>query len=598
MASFLGEIRRRKIFQVGAVYLVVAWMIMQIVDVVNEPLSLPDWFDTVVILFLAIGFPISLIISWAFDVTAEGLVRDTGRVPRLQRGRRVEYVLVALLVVAAGWIAYRELDFSTSSSSASSSEPSIAVLPFANLSADPDQEFFAEGIAEEIGFALSRVQGLNVVGRSSAFQFGGQARDLREIGRTLGATHLIEGSVRRSGSEVLVTTQLVSAASGLQILANSYRRELTDVFEVQEEIARAVTSSLQVPLGLRGDERLVADPGITPDDYSQFLRASRLFHSRGLESIKQAVELLLEIVSRNQGFARAWALLAQAYSFVPNFEPAWLSADFEQLAPIVADTMPKAEMAARRALDLDPNLAAGHYALALALELQGQLIEADQHYQQAFALAPDDPDVLHLYSRFLASVGRLEDALALRQRLLVVDPLVPIYRAMTAWVLWLNGRDGEATEMGENLQPLLRSYTLSPIVASQGRYDYAAEVIESAPAGMYLPGTVEDATRLLRSAPIEIPSPESLPRLGLLEFVSLYIGAPLRALDPFEESVRIGYSVSIFNALLWHSSYAEVRRTERFKMFLHDAGVVEYWDENGWPEEFCSRVTSEDFVCE
>jgi adenylate cyclase len=451
-------------------------------------------------------------------------------------------------------------------------------------------------MTEEIGLALSKVPGLELVGRTSAFQFRDQARDLRDIGAELGATHLVEGSVQKSGSIVRVRARLVRADSGVEVWNDGYNFEMTDVFAVQEEMARAVTSSLLGPLGLKESGSLVASRAIEGDDYEEYLRAKNLFHSRGLDAIRQARDLLEGVVGRNPDFAPAWALMAQAYHFIPNFDPAWFSGDFDGLHASVSSSMPRAVEAANKAIMLDPELADGYYSLALALEEQGNLTKADDLYRQALALNEHDPDVLHLYSRLLAKVGYLDQAWSMRERLLKVDPFVPVYRSVSAFVLWVKGRDAEAIAMADDLPPSQRGYTLSRILASNGHYAEAAEVIERDSEGLYLPGTAEQAARLLR-APTEVPAAQSLPKLGLLAFAYLYVGAPERALEPHEEGVAVGYSVSIFDAFLWHKSYATLRRSERFKAFLRNAGIVAYWDVHGWPE-FCRRVGSDDFACQ
>lgn len=258
---------------------------------------------------------------------------------------------------------------------------------------------------------------------------------------------------------------------------------------------------------------------------------------------------------------------------------------------------PKAEMAAQRAIELDPNLASGYYSLALALEQRGELIEAEELFQRAYELDRNDPDVLHLYSRMLAKVGRLEDAQSMRERLTYLDPLVQVYRAVAAFVLWLLDRDDEAIAMAENLEPLHRSYVLSRMLAANGRYAYAADVVESDSRELNVPGTTEEVTRLLRIAPGVVASPESLPHLGLFAFAYLYVGAPERALEPHEDGVEVGYSVSIFNALLWHSSYTELRKTERFETFLRNAGIVAYWRQRGWAD-FCQPLDDYEFECD
>lgn len=594
--SFFGELKRRKTFQVVAVYAVVAWLLVQIVATVEQPLNLPNWFDTAVIVLLAVAFPITLIISWAFDATTEGFVRDKGGKSGRHGSHLIEYALLGLIIVAAGWISYREFGFSSQPTTAPGGTLSIAVLPLVNLSGDPDQEVLSDGLTEEISFALARVEGLDIVGRTSVFQFKNVARDLREIGRALDADYLIEGTVQTSGTLVRVTPKLIRSDSGREVWTDRVQVESTDLFELQEQVARAVVASLEAPLGLSESKRLVANRSIDAQDYREYLRARDLFRTRGLVAITEAAKLLEGVVDRNADYAPAWALLAQAYDFIPNFEPAWLSGDFESLRPIVLELAPKAEAAAMRAIELDEELASGFNSLALLREQQGRLTEAEDLYQRALGLDRNDPDSLHLYSRLLAKVGRLEEALAMRERLSEVEPFVDVYQWVYAFVLWLNGRDSEAIAMAENVPTEARSYTLSRMLASMGRYEEAAEIVQSSPEGMYLPGTTNEAARLLRIAPTAVPSPDSLPNLGLLAFAYLYAGAPERALEPHEGGVEVGYSVGIFNAFLWHTSYAALRKTDRFEKFLRSAGIVDYWRERGWPE-FCRPLGPADFEC-
>jgi TolB-like protein len=220
--SFFGELKRRKVFQVAAVYAVVSWLLVQIVATIEHPLRLPDWFDTAIVVLLATGFPITLIISWAFDVTSEGLVRDRGGVSVHRRGHGIEIVLTGLLIGASAWIGYRELGIFFSPNDTSDARISIAVLPLSNISGDPEQEPISDGMTDEISYALSRLDGLNLVGRTSVFQFKNEARDLRDIGRALGATHLLEGSVQVSGTQVRITLSLIRADSGVEVWADRF----------------------------------------------------------------------------------------------------------------------------------------------------------------------------------------------------------------------------------------------------------------------------------------------------------------------------------------------------------------------------------------
>jgi len=262
--SLLGEIKRRKVFQVAAVYAVVAWLLVQIVDVVNEPLSLPDWFDTAVIMALAIGFPIAVILAWAFDLTPEGVVKDQGTDPN--GGRRIEYVLIGLLVVSVGWLAYRveiippqpfvEVVTEEVIADLSRDRHSIAVLPFANESAaEENAEFLANGLHDDILTQLAKINSLSVISRTSVLAYRDTLKLMSEIGEELGATSIVEGRVQRAGDMVRINVQLIDAATDMHIWGEIYNRELTadNIFEIQANVATSIAAALEAGLPMWAD---------------------------------------------------------------------------------------------------------------------------------------------------------------------------------------------------------------------------------------------------------------------------------------------------------------------------------------------------------
>jgi tetratricopeptide (TPR) repeat protein len=298
------------------------------------------------------------------------------------------------------------------------------------------------------------------------------------------------------------------------------------------------------------------------DTYQKFLRARAMVHSRGYGTLAEGTTLLEEVTASDPEYAPAWAYLAQAYVFGLNYHPAWLSGDFETLRPLVAELMPKAEAAARRAVELDPSLADGYALLGLTLELRGDLPQAEDLYRRAIAL----------------------------------DPFVPIYNVVTSWLFWLNGETDVALALSAALPPFHRGYASPRLLAALGRYQEAADLIAGNAPGMFLPGVTEAAASLLRSAPVRAASPEALPRLGWFNFVYLHVGALDRTLEFYEDGVDAGYSVSASNMLLWLPYYVSLRKTERYKDFMRKRGVVEYWRKRGWPE-LCRPLNADDFAC-
>lgn len=475
---------------------------------------------------------------------------------------------------------------------------SVAVIPFANVSADATQEFFSDGITDEIASALARVPSLRIVARSSAYTFKNQTKQAVEVGQALGATHLIEGSVRVDGSRFRITAQLIEARSGLQVWSETYERNVSDVFATQEEIAQAIAHSLRLPLGLHDTGSLVRNRTADTETYDQYLRAKALVRTRGLKPLTDATALLENVVARDPAYAPAWAVLAIAYEVQPIFEPAYLGLDTTRLSQVVRNVLPKADAAARKAVALDPSLPEGYAALAHSEDLRGHLVEAEDLYLKALALNAETPDALHYYADLLAAAGRLKEAFAIRQRLQVLEPFVPIFNGNTAAHLWLNGQTDAAIALVKTVpDTVLQSFYIPMMQAAAGRHREAARSLTETYSGIYPRDMVEAATHLLLHNSGMHSPPKTLPPLGALWWSAAAAGHPSELLTSHEAFADAGYSLPVITAFLWHPAYAEARKTERFKVFMRKVGIVAYWHARGWPE-FCRALGSDDFVCE
>jgi TolB-like protein/DNA-binding SARP family transcriptional activator len=475
---------------------------------------------------------------------------------------------------------------------------SIAVLPFANLSADPEQEFFADGMTEEITSALAKVPDLQVVGRTSAFAFKEQNKDSRTIGQALGATHLIEGSVRKAGTRVRITAQLIRADNNLHLWTESYDRELTDVFAIQEDIAKAIATSLRVPLGLKAGERLVSNRTSDLESYEQYLRAKALYRARALPD---AMKILEPMLARDAGFAPAWALLAQANVVAVNFSTEVRSGSLEEARRVVKSTQEKAEMAAREAIRLDPRNAIGYAVLGRVQDGYYQKWAAgDDLYKQALALDPNEPDALLNYAVSLAGGGHLKEALRTMERLRTLEPFVPIFNVMDAHFLQLTGRIPAAISILEAIPAdagggLYRNVFLAQAYAATGRYALAADTLLLVTSNQVGRQSVEDAARLLRSAPEKTKAPQALPALAAdLDVVYAYVGASDRIMENYERANELRRG---FFDIIWLPELAPLRNSKRFKAVAREAGLVDYWRARGWPD-LCRPVGSDDFVCD
>jgi TolB-like protein/Flp pilus assembly protein TadD len=474
---------------------------------------------------------------------------------------------------------------------------SIVVLPFENLSPDPDQEFFSAGMTEEITSALAKIPDLRVVGRTSAFQFKGQNQDLRAIGQALSATHVVEGSVRKAGTRLRITAQLINAENGVSLWTENYDREYADVFAIQEDIATAIAASLRMPLGLRAGERLVNNRTNDLKAYEDYLRV-RVIGALAL-TVPNSVAILEDAVARDPGFAPAWATLALLYT-TRSVVLSRQSGSVEEVRLSVRSMLQRAEMAAQKAIQLDSRYAAGHGVLGTVRLREGRWSEAERLYEQALALDPDDPETLQGYGGFLANVGRLKDALQARESLLRLEPFVPLYIFNVAGVMHVNGLNARAAAMLEAIPPnrvnYNRNFLLGAIYATEGQYSKAADqllLIDTQVSKQ----AVQDASQLLRTAPTKAQSPDDLPALQAdLNFVYAHVGALERVLEFPERVLAIRHFTPTAFIQVWNPLYAPLRKTERFKRLMREAGLVAYWREKGWPD-LCRPVGADDFEC-
>ncbi|MDH3422777.1 MAG: tetratricopeptide repeat protein, partial [Gemmatimonadota bacterium] len=400
-----GELNRRKVIPVVVSYAVVVFVLLQVAEITFAPLGLPDWALTLVVVLSIAGFPVTVVLAWVFDLTPGGVKKD-----EVTPGEAVHQLPVAPHDGSPG--------------------PSVAVLPFEDMSPEQDQEFFCDGIAEEILNYLVQIEQLRVASRTSSFQFKGQRTDVSEIARHLHVDAVLEGSVRKSGQRIRVTTQLINASDGYHLWAESFDRELEDIFEIQEEIARSVAGALEVTLTARVPEAYATrDIGA----YELFLRGGHYFRRWGLRNVEFAVQMFEKAVEMDSGYARGWAALADSYAMICMY---W-EADEVKLEG--------ADRASQQALALAPDLAEAHVSRGLYHVLRGEPELAEARFGRALELDPHLFEALYFYARVAVQQGRLEQAAALYERAERARPedfqtpilLRQVYRAL--------GRGDEAT---------------------------------------------------------------------------------------------------------------------------------------------------------
>jgi tetratricopeptide (TPR) repeat protein len=403
--------------------------------------------------------------------------------------------------------------------------------------------------------------------------------------------------VRKAGTRLRITAQLINAGSGVSIWTDNYDREYSDVFAVQEDIATAIAGALRMPLGLKPSERLVNNRTNDFQAYENFLRV-RMTGALA-RNLPNAHVILEQAIARDPNFAPAWASLAGAYRARGNVATRQ-SASVDEVRQVAQSWLDKAEMAARKTIELDPRLASGYGELATVQHRRGKWMEAESLYVQALAIDPDEPETLQGYSGLLMNIGRLEDALRMRESLLRLEPFVLIYNYVTAVTMHINGEDARAKSILEAIPPNLlsynRNYALATLYAAEGQYAKAADTLLLINAQVP-PSAVEEAARLLRTAPAKTLTPKDLPALQAeLNFVYAHIGALERVMEYPERVVRVG-NMGGGLYLIWDPLYAPLRKTERFKKLMRDAGIVGYWRAKGWPDR-CRPVGADDFVCD
>ncbi len=393
------------------------------------------------------------------DVTpGESIAPQTAR--RMERSMLVLFALALALFgfdkfylapkreAAAISVAREEVKAQTLTEARASSEKSIAVMPFVNVSSDKEQEYFSDGMTEEVLNALANVPNLAVTARTSVFSLKGQNKDVREIGKLLGVAFVLEGSVRKAGDELRITAQLIRADNGFHLWSETYDRKLENVFDLQAELAGAIAKALELPLGLGGDAALVGERSADPHAYALYLQARAGHRARG-DGVKKAIALYREVLKRDPKFAPAWAGLASSLAVLPWYVP-------EAEKPAAAAAMQEAEAAAKQALALSPDLPQAHTALATIYTFQWQWALAEQHFKRALVLSPNDAELHQQHAEWLAAVGRNEEAFAAASKAVALDPLVPIYLNVKANLALFSGRLDEVIEIRQ------AAYALGP----------------------------------------------------------------------------------------------------------------------------------------
>jgi TolB-like protein/Flp pilus assembly protein TadD len=474
LPNFFAELQRRHVYKVGAAYAVAGWLVVQIVTQVFPIFEVSALAQRIIVLVIVAGFPITLILTWLFDITPKGIVRTddlpaTGESHAMQRervgmDRKMNYVLALLLVTAIGYFVLDRTVLRRDSAQATSNAKSIAVLPLVNTSGDAANDYFSDGLSEELIAVLAKIPGLKIIGRSSSFLFKGKSDNSRTIGEKLGVTNLLEGSVRKQGDRVRIVAELINAADGRALWSETYDRELKDVFAVQSEIATAVTEQLKIKLLGAPAKSDAAPSNNNLAAYNALQQGTFYFRLGTEEGTRKATEFYGEAIRLDSRYALAYAQLSAAWR---QLAATWLGGGAE-----ANEGFAKARNAAQTALSLAPDLAAAHEALGFVLVTPDlDFAAAEAEFRKAEKLAPADAGPKFALSFLFAAQGRLAEAENIMRQTLPLDPLGVTRYLNLARILIAGGRYDEAEAA------LRKAIELQPAAARLHAYLTTLDVI-------------------------------------------------------------------------------------------------------------------------
>lgn len=595
-------------------YLALGWVIIQVTDVIVPALNLPDMIKSIVVYIWIIGFPIALFLAWAFELTPEG-VRRTNDVSGDESiakitGQKINYLIIGLLSIA---VIFLLLEVKTGDTPVKDELQSIAVLPFVDMSEANDQEYFSDGLSEELLNVLAKIPDLNVAGRTSSFAYKGLNTDLREIGAALSVEHILEGSVRKQNNKVRITAQLIRTEDGFHIWSETYDRELSDIFQVQEDIAKAIVSNMALSMDLSLTHTLITTRTDNIAAYELLLKSKPLLATRGTENLRKALNFLTQATKIAPEYATAWGMLAQAHTlayYYPDVETRFQGMFY-------------AEDAAMKALRIDPNLSLAHGALGDILKDKNRWSESESQYILALKGDPKNAEANVQYAQLFLRLGRFEKSVELSEVSRLLDPLGMVYNLVSASSYYLLNMPQKSEELYKKTFEISNGTSVFPLgmrfVIGLGKDDLEESKsilkkliqfnnIEGAPYfNESLVANLDDMdflNRYLKEAyGIIDNNPEQLNKENVFATIvyaalAANIGNYSLALDflELEANSTIEY-INVDGLILhWASVFDPIQNDPRMKQIRRDYGFVDYWKVNGWADA-CRAVGDDDFEC-
>ncbi len=611
--NIYGELSRRNVVKVATVYVIASWLAIQIIDVAFPLLQIPEWAGALVLVLLLIGFPFALIFAWAFELTPEGLKREAD-VDRSQSitphtGRRIDFIIIGLLLVAVIYF-FLEPRISMdqpvnpeksqtvpAAAPAQSDDVSVAVLPFVNMSSDEDNEYFSDGISEELLNVLVKIEGLRVPSRTSSFAFRNQNMNIAEIARALGVDHILEGSVRKAGDRVRITAQLIDVATDTHLWSEAFDRDLEDIFVVQDEIAQKIVRAIQetLSIGEVGDAAAAVagnrPPSGSVEAYELYLQGRHFLYRRG-DDLEKALARFKEVVQADPEYAAAWSGLAATYIVYPDYLP------MNRRRSLI-----DARDAAEKSLKLRPDQAEPTAVLGLVAAEESRWADSMTYFDRAIAQNPGEPTAYLWKGIQLLKIGYTDKAEHVLRKAVELAPGTGVNSSWLAGALFLNGEVEEAERYAIRAQDLGHFYSsliLAEIYEARGDIESAAEAMDRWHRAMriepFQPTSLAYAARgndRLESEVIDWAlNAKGNFGLGIAVGPLAIVRSP-KALDLMRTLFTNSHAM-VSN--LWFPRYAYVRAMPGTAKLLQDLHLQDYWLENGWPR-WC-RPSGESMVCD
>ena len=609
MSRYFDELKRRNVFRVGAAYAVVGWLTIEVVDTLAPRMAMPDWVPGFFIMLVLIGFPIALLFSWAFEMTPEGLKKtvevEAGESITATTGQKINYVIIAALAAVVLFQQFAP-SLSTITSFGESGDDAnpigIAVLPFADLSADGDQEYLGDGVAEEILNVLAGMDGLKVTSRTSAFAFKGQNRSIPEIAAALGASHVVEGSVRKQGAKVRITAQLIEVSGDSHLWSDTYDSDVSDIFRLQDEIANKISAALSARLGLALPTVEREAPNWDIAAYELYLRARQLVMAR--TDYADAIGLLDTALQLEPEFADAWAEKATALA-LNAFS---LGLDDETVAEAYA-MYDEAWSAASHAIELESGHPLGVAVQGLVRMNQFRFIESRVLFERSLMQKNPSDSAILWFAILQSMTGDNEQALATLEAGLEASPTAPnlirwrdrILSYLGRWQQVWDQRDATATiEMTDTTQ--LRQ--IAGLKVGDVNVEQFHAWVSTGPDAL----SAEEA-RLIGPLVAAVSRGAASP-FGQTEVAAILSGEGVVASDlvhamdtDLSEALAIvsqgitDVPNRLFMQYFWAPKSSGFRARPESLQLFRDMGLPAYWDLYGWPD-VCRRTDVNNFVCD